>query len=82
MIPKKYATVMSGLVVRWTSDSFSGEINASRDGASMCGPWSILSPAQTREVIAALEDAFNVCQRLKSGDKLDEIPRETLSGSW
>lgn len=42
---KDTPTVMDGMVVRWQleSDVYSGQINASRNGVSMCGRWPILT---------------------------------------
>jgi hypothetical protein len=80
VIPHKYATIMSGLVVRWRFAPKHGdvrceaEINASRDGVSICGAWPIMSGITLAKVLKTLEAAFDVHERLKEGDELPEIP--------
>jgi len=77
MTPLKYATIMSGLVVRWTFPKpgyFSAEVNASRDGVSICGSWPIMQPKAIADLVTVLGSAVSVHERLKEGDELPEIP--------
>ena len=80
MIPLKYATIMSGLVVRWRFAPKHGdvrsdaEINASRDGVSICGSWPIMGNETLERVIATLEVARTISMRISAGDELPEIP--------
>lgn len=80
MIPHKYATIMSGLVVRWRfpNSHSDAEINASRDGVSICGAWPIMGNETLERVIVTLDVARAVSMRISAGDELPEIP----SASW
>jgi hypothetical protein len=68
-IRKDTPTVMSGLVVRYQleSDIYSGEINASRDGVSLCGRWPIMSADESVMVEETLARARLQAQQLGSG---------------
>lgn len=55
-----YPTIHSGLVVRYQIDSerYDGEINASRDGVSICGRWPIMSVGTAAEISAVIGVAY------------------------
>ena len=75
MKPQRYATIMDGPVIRWRFDGpHDGEINASRNGISICGAWPIMKLARVSDVIATLEDAVKIHGRLSNGDEISEIP--------
>jgi hypothetical protein len=80
MIPHKYATIMSGLVVRWRFSNSRGdaEINASLDGVSICGCWPIMQPEALAEVVTTLGAAVSAHARIKTGDDLPDIPSAHL----
>jgi hypothetical protein len=58
---KTYATIGSGLVVRWKwKGRYDFEINASREGVSFCGSAPILSGETMVEFRAVLAEATEV----------------------
>lgn len=65
-IRKDTPTVMDGLVVRWqlTSDVYTGEINASRNGVSLFGHWPIMTTEETVMVEETLARARVQAQHL------------------
>jgi hypothetical protein len=86
MIPHKYTTIMAGLVVRWRFSpqrdvGYDAEINASRDGVSICGCWPIMKSAQLGEALDAIVSAQTVYRRLCAGDPLDDIPSAPVFGT-
>ena len=83
MIPLKYPTIMSGIVVRWRFAPplpYDAEINASRDGVSICGCWPIMSGKVVAEVTTTLGMAVAAHERLRKGDPLAEISDAPVFG--
>lgn len=64
---KDTPTVMSGLVVRYkiTSEPYTAEVNASREGVSLYGTWPIMDTESTKLVEEVLARARIHAQHLK-----------------
>jgi hypothetical protein len=64
---KRYPTIMSGVVYRWTLGR--AEVNASRDGISICGYWATMS--NVSGLIHVLNDAEWAARQLASNRDFD-----------
>lgn len=79
---KDYPTIQSGWVVRYRfpDEYYTGEVNASRDGVSICGSWPITSSKELLEHIArTLRKAYLHHRHLAPRKQhLDPLPEERV----
>lgn len=76
---KAYATIMSGLVIRWKFKRSDGEISASRDAVMVAGVIEIMNASQGQEFNDIMKEAREVQQELEKDHLFSSTHRDAVA---